>query len=119
WPSFIQRLVDRGPSLSPISQMSMRLESVYGFLWLAGLRPSTAWAIQLAVAGAVTAVVCWVWAKPTPHSLKAAALCTAAPMAAPYVHGHDLCILAIAVALLVQDDLRSRVSARRPLDHAL
>ena len=105
WLSFIHLLVDRGPTLSPISPISMRLESVYGFLWLAGVNPPTALAIQLAIAGAVSAVVCWIWAKPLPHSLKAAALCSAAPMATPYVHGHDLCILAIAVAFLVQDGL--------------
>jgi hypothetical protein len=39
WPSFIHALADRESSLSPISQESMRLESVYGFLWLAGLSP--------------------------------------------------------------------------------
>ena len=83
----------------------MRLESVYGFLWLAGISPPIAWAIQLAFAGAVAAVVCWVWARPLPHSLKAAALCSAAPLATPFVHGHDLCVLAIAVAFLVKDGL--------------
>jgi hypothetical protein len=105
WPSFIHALADRESSLSPISQESMRLESLYGFLWLAGLSPPIAWAIQLAAAGAVAAVVCWVWARPLPHSLKAAALCGAAPMATPFVHGHDLCVLAIAVAFLVKDGL--------------
>jgi hypothetical protein len=67
--------------------------------------PPIAWAIQLAAAGAVAAVVCWVWGRPLPHSLKAAALCGAAPMATPFVHGHDLCVLAIAVAFLVKDGL--------------
>jgi hypothetical protein len=105
WPSFIHGLVDRGPSLSPLSQDSMRLESVYGFLWLAGVSMPIAWAMQLAVAGIVAAVVCWVWARPLPHPLKAAALCSAAAMATPYVHGHDLCVLAIAAAFLVKDGL--------------
>lgn len=105
WLSFIHELADRGPSLSPISPLSMRLESVYGFLWLAGISPPIAWGIQLAVVAAVTAVVWYIWARPLPHSLKAAALCSAAPMATPYVHGHDLCILAIAVAFLVKDGL--------------
>jgi alpha-1,2-mannosyltransferase len=99
WPSFIRALADRGPDLG------VRLDSVYGFLWLAGISLPIAWAIQLAVAGAVTAVVCWVWAKPLPHPLKAAALCSAAPLVTPYVHGHDLCILAIAAAFLVKDGL--------------
>ena len=40
-----------------------------------------------------------------PHSLKAAALCSAAAMATPYVHGHDLCVLAIAAVFLVKDGL--------------
>ena len=69
WPSFIHALVDRGPNLSPVSQETMRLESVYGFLWLAGVSPHVAWAIQLIVAGVVAAVVCWVWARPFSHSL--------------------------------------------------
>jgi hypothetical protein len=99
WPFFILALVDRGLNLAP------RLESAYGFLSLAGVNPPIAWAIQLAVAGTVTTVVCWIWGRPLPHSLKAAALCSAAPMATPYVHGHDLCILAIAVAFLVKDGL--------------
>jgi len=103
WLTFMHVLVDRGPTLSPISPISMRLESVYGFFLLAGMSPPIAWAIQLAVAGAVAAVVCWIWAKPLLHSLKAAALCSAAALATPYVHGHDLCVLAIAVAFLVKD----------------
>ncbi len=105
WPSFMHALVDRGQSLSPTSQISMRLESVYGFLWLAGISQPIAWITQFAVGGAVTAVVCWVWARPVSHSLKAAALCSAAAMATPYVHGHDLCVLAIAAAFLVKDGL--------------
>jgi arabinofuranan 3-O-arabinosyltransferase len=105
WPSFTHALVDRGRSLSPTSQISMRLESVYGFLWLGGINQPIAWLVQLAVAGGVAAVVCLVWARPLPHSLKAAALCSAAGMATPYVHGHDLCVLAIAVAFLVKDGL--------------
>jgi len=105
WLSFIHTLVDRGPSLSPISQESMRLESVYGFLWLAGVSAPVAWVIQLAVTGIVAAVVCQLWARPIPHSLKAAALCSAAATATPFVHGHDLCILAIAVAFLMRDGL--------------
>ena len=105
WPSFIHALVDRGPSLGPISKEPMWLESAYGFLWSAGISLPIAWATQLVVAASVTAGVCWVWARPLPHSLKAAALCSAAAMATPFVHGHDLCILAIAAAFLVKDGL--------------
>jgi hypothetical protein len=99
WPAFIHTLVDRGPSLG------MRLESVYGFLWSAGTSPPIAWAIHLVVAGAATAFMCWAWAAPLPHTLKAAGLCSAAALVTPYVHGHDLCILAIAAAFLVREGL--------------
>jgi Glycosyltransferase family 87 len=105
WLSFIHALVDRGPSLGPISQESMRLESIYGFLWLAGVNPHLGWTIQLAVAGSLGAAVYWSWAAALPYSLKAAALCTAAAMATPFVHGHDLCILALTAAFLVSDGL--------------
>jgi arabinofuranan 3-O-arabinosyltransferase len=102
WPKFIHALVNR-PSLG------MRLESVYGLLWSAGMSSPTAWAIHLTVAGVITAVVCWVWARPVPHSLKAAGLCSAGALATPYVHGHDLCILAIAAAFLVRAGLQCGV----------
>jgi Glycosyltransferase family 87 len=99
WSSFIHTLVNRGPNLG------MRLESVYGFLWSAGVGSSIAWTMHLAVAGAVTVVVWWLWARPLPQTLKAAGLCSAAALATPYVHGHDLCILAVAAAFLVTDGL--------------
>jgi arabinofuranan 3-O-arabinosyltransferase len=115
WPSFIHTLVDRGPSLSPISKESMRLESLYGFLWLAGISTPIAWAMQVAASGGVAAGVCWSWARPLPHSLKAAVLCSAAPLATPFVHGHDLSILGLAVAFLVSDGVeRGFLPGERP-----
>src|SRR5215469_2962099 len=105
WPSFLRTLVDRGPSLSPGPQETMRLESIYGFLWLAGAGAPVAWTVHIGVAAIVAAVVCWLWAKPLPHSLKASALCSAAPTATPFIHGHDLCVLAMAAAFLVKDGL--------------
>src|SRR5260370_22839205 len=98
-------LVDLGQSLSPTSQISMRLESVYGFLWLAGISQPIAWITQFAVGGAVTAVVCWGLARPVSHSFKAAALFSAAAAATPDLHWHDLFLLALAAAFLVHDGL--------------
>jgi arabinofuranan 3-O-arabinosyltransferase len=115
WRSFVDALVDRGPSLSPISQESMRLESVYGFLWAAGASPPIAWAMQSALTGGVAAGLCWSWARPFPHSLRAALLCSAAPLVTPFVHGHDLCLLALAVAFLVSDGVeRGFLLGERP-----
>jgi arabinofuranan 3-O-arabinosyltransferase len=99
WPHFIHTLLNRASSLG------MRLESVYGFLWSAGINPPAAWAIHLALAGLVAAAVCYMWARPFPHALKAAGVCSAAALATPYVHGHDLCILAVGAAFLVKDGL--------------
>ena len=105
WPSFIHALVNRG------SKSESDFAGVYAVrigVWLSLVgRHQSAHRVGHTVGRRwrVTAVVCWVWARPLPHSLKAAALCSAAAMATPFVHGHDLCILAIAAAFLVKDGL--------------
>jgi hypothetical protein len=117
WPSFIHSLLDREPGLGaraeasfssngdPLPRVPVWLDSVYGFLFGAGVSVPIAWALQLAISGGAAMVVCWLWVKPIPHSLKAALLCSAAPLATPFVHGHDLCVLVIAGAFLAKDGL--------------
>ena len=59
----------------------------------------------MAVTAIVAVTVCAIWARPTPHSLNAAALCGGSLIASPHAIGYDLCILSIAVAFLVADGL--------------
>jgi hypothetical protein len=105
WPSFIASLFDRDASLTPHAQVVLKLQSVYGLLHWAGAGVWVSWSAHLIVAGIVAATVCAIWAKPVPHSLKAAALCVGSVAVTPYVLGYDFCILSIAVAFLVSDGL--------------
>src|ERR1700730_3508515 len=104
WPSFIDLLWHRNSTLSP-DGVELELESIYGLLYWAGISTWLSWTVHLAVAVVVATAVCAVWAKPIPHSLKAAMLCIGALTVTPYVLRYDLCILSIPVAFLVKDGL--------------
>src|ERR1700730_17721389 len=104
WPSFIDLLWHRNSTLSP-DGVELELESIYGLLYWAGISTWLSWTVPLAVAVVVATAVCAVWAKPIPHSLKAAILCIGALTVTPYVLRYDLCILSIPVAFLVKDGL--------------
>jgi hypothetical protein len=104
WPSFIDLLWHRNSTLSP-DGVELELDSIYGLLYWAGISTWLSWTVHLAVAVVVAIAVCAVWAKPIPHSLKAAILCIGALTVTPYVLRYDLCILSIPVAFLVKDGL--------------
>jgi hypothetical protein len=104
WPSFIDLLWHRNSTLSP-DGVQLELQSIYGLLHWAGASAWLSWTVHLAVAIVVAIAVCAVWAKPIPHSLKAAVLSIGALMVTPYVLRYDLCILSISVAFLVKDGL--------------
>jgi hypothetical protein len=104
WPSFIDLLWHRNSTLSP-DGVQLELQSIYGLLHWAGVSTWISWTVHLAVAIVVAIAVCAVWAKPIPHSLKAAILSIGALMVTPYVLRYDLCILSIPVAFLVKDGL--------------
>jgi hypothetical protein len=105
WPSFVDALVDRASSLNEDPTLNLPLVSVLGFLRARGVDVHTAWTVQLAVTAIVAATVCALWARPIPHSVKAATLAVGSVLAAPHAIGYDLCILSIAGAFLVKDGL--------------
>ena len=103
WLSFIHSLVNRQSSLGEIPGSQPPLVSIFGFLQSAGASAYISWTVHLAAAAIVAATICAIWAKPIPHSLKAATLCIGTVMVTPYVLGYDLCVLAVAAAFLVKD----------------
>jgi arabinofuranan 3-O-arabinosyltransferase len=105
WSSFMNSLVDRDPNLSEVPGYSIPLVSVFGFLQSSGVSERMLWTVHFSLAAIVVTIVCAVWAKPFPHSLKAAALSIGSTIVTPYVLGYDLCILSIGVAFLVKDGL--------------
>lgn len=105
WPFFIDALADRASTLSEVPQEVAPLISVFGSLRMFGVSPANSGVAQLAVTAIAAVTVCALWARPIPHSLKAAALCSGALLAAPHAISYDACILSIAVAFLVADGL--------------
>src|SRR5208282_2878605 len=89
WPSFITALLGRNSSLSPDGEVELSLQSIYGLLHWAGASIWIAWAVHLTIAAIVTVIVCALWAKPIPYSLKAAMIS----------------IGAVTVAFLVRDGM--------------
>ncbi len=116
WPSFIEGVVEEGTRLNQGSDWNVWFVSVLGVLRQAGISPSVAWAVQLSVSAIVAAMVCVVWARPLPHSLKAAAIGIGALAASPYALSYDYCILSVPFAFLIKDGvargfLRGELSA--------
>jgi arabinofuranan 3-O-arabinosyltransferase len=105
WPLFIDALADRASTLSKVPQEVAPFISVFGSLRMLGGSSATSGIAQLAVTAIVAVTICALWARPIPHSLKAAALCSGALLAAPHAISYDACILSIAVAFLVADGL--------------
>jgi hypothetical protein len=105
WPSFINLLWHRNESLSADGGVELNLQSIYGLLHWAGASAWIAWAVHLTIAAIVAVMVCALWAKLVPYSLKAAIICTGAVTVSPYLLAYDLCILSIAVAFLVRDGM--------------
>lgn len=105
WPSFIVGLAEEGMRLNQGSDWNVWFVSVLGVLRQEGISPTTAWAVQLAVSAIVAAMVCAVWARPLPHSLKAAAIGVGALAASPYALSYDYCILSVPFAFLIKDGI--------------
>lgn len=79
------------------------LETLYGLARLLGLGNAAAWILQAGLALTAAGAIVWLWKRPVPWSLKAAALSTASLLASPYLHIYDLVILAVPLAFLAGD----------------
>jgi hypothetical protein len=105
WPAFIDTLTDPKPNLDDLATHPEWVVSIFGLLASAGVSKGISWTAHLAIAALAAAAIGILWAKPIPHSLKAAILCIGSVAVTPYVHVYDLSILSIAVAFLVKDGL--------------
>ena len=84
----------------------LAVESVYALMYWVSTTPWVAWSAQLTVTAAVAFHIWMFWAtKSVSFNLKAAALCTGACLASPYVMPYDFAILTISVAFLVSEGL--------------
>jgi Glycosyltransferase family 87 len=105
WPLFLKAIFERAAVLDNDPGSARWLLSIFGALRRAGFSADLAWAAQLGVIAAMACIVWMLWARPIPHTLKAAALGVAALLASPHSFQYDFCILPIAAAFLVKDGL--------------
>jgi arabinofuranan 3-O-arabinosyltransferase len=79
-----------------------KLQSVYAVVRLLGGGNMLGWAAQIAAAVLAGGYCLWLWRKPVPFALKAAALSAAVLLATPYVYFYDLPVLAVPLAFLLR-----------------
>jgi alpha-1,2-mannosyltransferase len=103
WLAFAEALSLRNPrSLTADPGLHATLQTVFGVARDAGLDFHLAWAAQIS-AGVMAAVLCcFIWRRPLPYELKAAALAAAALLATPYLLAYDLVIAVVPAAFLIR-----------------
>jgi len=75
---------------------------------LLGAGIEVAYAVQAAVSLCVAAAVLWIWRRPVSMPLKNAALVTGTLLVTPYVMDYDLTLLALPIAWLAVEALRTQ-----------
>jgi alpha-1,2-mannosyltransferase len=83
-----------------------KIQSVFARAPMWGAPIALAYAVQGAMSAALAAALIRLWRGVAPYPLKAAALCLAAILAAPYAFDYDMVAVAPAIAFLFVDGLQ-------------
>lgn len=89
-----------------------RMMTWYALSRLAGAGHALAFPLQLAVTLACALAVAWIWRRPGPTDLKAAALCAAIPLATPYAYHYELTLALAAAMFLARDGVGAAPGGR-------
>ena len=84
-----------------------KLQSIFATVRYFGGSEQLAWVLQIIMTVTVAAVLVAFWRSRVRYSIKAAALAAGALLATPYLFFYDVMVLAVAVAFLVRDGLRT------------
>ena len=107
WLAFVEALSLRNPrSLTADPGLHATLQTVFGIARDAGLDFHLAWAAQISAAVLAAVLCCFVWRRPLPYELKAAALVAAGLLVTPYLLAYDLVIAVVPAAFLIRLGLR-------------
>jgi len=102
WPAFLHGLAGAA-NKNLVAHVTGGITSVYGFARLMGLASQDAMILQILTTACCVLVVAWLWRRPTPYELKAAALAVAIPLTTPYFCCYDLAVLSIVAAFLYRN----------------
>jgi len=104
WRAFLQSTAFMSEAMRGDLVRFDRMMTWYAFARLTGAGHDIAYPIQLLVMLACAAAVSWVWSRRgATLDLKAAALCTAAPMATPYAFHYEMTLALVAAMFLARD----------------
>lgn len=82
-----------------------RMQSIFAWARMWGGAIALAYVLQAAVVVTLGGALFWLWRGIAPYPLKAAALCIATILAAPYSFDYDMMVLAPAIAFFAADGL--------------
>lgn len=85
-----------------------KIQSPFSAMRMLGASIETAYAFHFAIALCVSATVLWIWRSPVRLPLKGAALATGSLLVTPYVLDYDLMLLALPLAWLTTEGLRTQ-----------
>ena len=85
-----------------------KIQSPFSAMRMLGASIQTAYAVHFAIALCVSAAVLWIWRSPAGMPLKGAALATGTLLVTPYVLDYDLMLLALPLAWLAVEGLRTQ-----------
>jgi uncharacterized membrane protein len=106
WVLFARSLQAHNPAtFLPNYTLEAMNQTVFGLMHWAGAGVIVSWIVHLAVAVPAAALACWLWMRPGPYQLKAAAFGLAVLIASPYVLIYDLTALSVPAAFIVADAL--------------
>ena len=85
-----------------------KMQSAFAAMRMMGAGIETAYAVQACLSLCVAVAVVWVWRRPVGMPLKGAALVTGTLLATPYVMDYDLALLALPIAWLAVEGVRTQ-----------
>jgi alpha-1,2-mannosyltransferase len=85
-----------------------KMQSVFAAMRMLGADIEAAYAVQAVVSICAAIAVMWIWRRATAMPLKCAALVTGTLLATPYVFDYDFTLLALPIAWLAVEGLRTR-----------
>jgi len=107
WRAFILSLPLAGAYSASGALPLDKMVSVFAALRVLGLSPSSALAVHIPVAAAVAVLTLWQWRGQSDFRGKATLLAAATPLISPYFYDYDLVLLALPIALLAAEGIRT------------
>ena len=107
WPAFFQASSWMSAALASGELKYTLMATIFAAARMAGLSVTVAGVLQGVVTLIMLACVVQAWRRPLPSWLRGAILAAAMPLATPYACGYDLALLALPLAWLAGEQLRT------------